>query len=62
MQNRESFKMGIILKTTLLGLLFGTLGTTIGGILGVTAKSNSKKFLSFVLEFAARAYDSDYLF
>lgn len=42
-----------ILNTTLLGLFFGTFGTTLGGILGVTFKGNSAKFLSFILQFAA---------
>ena len=41
-----------ILKTTLLGLFFGTFGTTIGGILGIVIKKNSNKFLSFILSFA----------
>ena len=42
-----------ILQTTLLGLFFGTFGTTIGGIIGVTFKNPSNKFLSFILQFAA---------
>ena len=42
-----------ILRTTLLGLFFGTFGTTIGGILGVKLKNTSNKFLSFILSFAA---------
>ena len=45
--------MNEILKTTLLGLFFGTFGTTIGGILGVIIKKNSNKFLSFILSFAS---------
>lgn len=45
--------MNSILKTTLLGLFFGTFGTTIGGVIGVTFKHTSNKFLSFILEFAA---------
>ncbi len=45
--------MNYLLKTTLIGLFFGTFGTTIGGIIGVTLKSNSKRFLSFILQFAA---------
>ena len=45
--------MNQILKTTLLGLFFGTFGTTIGGIIGVTFKNTSKKFLSFILSFAS---------
>lgn len=42
-----------ILKTTLIGLFFGTFGTTIGGIIGANTKEISKKALSFTLEFAA---------
>ena len=45
--------MNYILKTTLLGLFFGTFGTTIGGLIGVTFKNMSNRFLSFILEFAA---------
>ena len=45
--------MSEILKTTLLGLFFGTFGTTIGGILGIIIKKNSNKFLSFILSFAS---------
>ena len=45
--------MEYLIKTTLIGLFFGTFGTTIGGIIGVTFKSTSNKFLSFILEFAA---------
>ena len=42
-----------ILRTTLLGLFFGTFGTTIGGMIGVTFKTSSSRFLSFILQFAA---------
>lgn len=42
-----------ILKSTLLGLFFGTFGTTLGGIIGVKFKSSSNKFLSFILSFAS---------
>ena len=42
-----------ILKTTLLGLFFGTFGTTLGGILGVVLKKKSNKFLSFILAVAS---------
>ena len=42
-----------ILKTTLLGLFFGTFGTTLGGIIGVIIKNQSNKFLSFILSFAS---------
>lgn len=45
--------MGNILKTTLIGLFFGTFGTTIGGIIGIKFKNPSKKFLSFILSFAS---------
>ena len=45
--------MNEILRTTLIGLFFGTFGTTIGGIIGITFKNTSNKFLSFILEFAA---------
>lgn len=42
-----------ILKTTILGLFFGTVGTTLGGIIGVVIKKHSNKFLSFILAFAS---------
>lgn len=42
-----------ILKTTLLGLFFGTFGTTLGGIIGVVIKKKSNRFLSFILSFAS---------
>lgn len=45
--------MSYLLKTTLIGLFFGTFGTTIGGIIGVTFKKTSNKFLSFILSFAS---------
>lgn len=45
--------MNEILKTTLLGLFFGTFGTTIGGILWIVINKNSNKFLSFILSFAS---------
>lgn len=45
--------MNEILRTTLLGLFFGTFGTTIGGIFGIVIKRNSNKFLSFILSFAS---------
>lgn len=45
--------MNYILKTTLIGLFFGTFGTTIGGIIGIIFKNTSKKFLSFILSFAS---------
>lgn len=42
--------IGII---SLYGLIFGMIGTTLGGIIGAFLNVNSKKFLSFILEFAA---------
>jgi len=42
-----------LMKTTLLGLFFGTFGTTLGGVIGVTFKRNSNKFLSFILALAS---------
>ena len=42
-----------ILKSTLIGLFFGTFGTTIGGIIGVKFKNPSNKFLSFILSIAS---------
>lgn len=41
------------IKTTLLGLFFGTFGTTIGGIIGCFFNRVSNKFLSFILSFAS---------
>ena len=45
--------MNKILETTLLGLFFGTFGTTLGGFFGIVIRKNSNKFLSFVLSFAS---------
>ena len=45
--------MIFLLKTTLVGLFFGTFGTTIGGIIGISLKNTSNKFLSFILSFAS---------
>ena len=42
-----------ILIITSLGLIFGMIGTTLGGIVGVNIKVISNKFLGFILEFAA---------
>lgn len=47
------FFMEYLMKTTLIGLFFGTFGTTIGGIIGVTFKNTSNKFLSFILSLAS---------
>lgn len=45
--------MNELLQTTLIGLFFGTFGTTIGGIIGICFKRTSNKFLSFILSFAS---------
>ena len=45
--------MNDLIKNTLLGLFFGTFGTTIGGIIGVKLKNTSNKWLSFILSFAS---------
>ena len=45
--------MNGILKTTLLGLFFGTFGTTLRGFIGILINKNSNKFLSFILSFAS---------
>ena len=41
-----------LLKITMLGLFFGTFGTTLGGIIGVKFKNPSNKILSFILSLA----------
>ena len=45
--------MNNVLKTTLIGLFFGTFGTIIGGIIGVSFKKKSNKFLGSILSFAS---------
>lgn len=45
--------MNDLLKVTLLGLFFGTFGTTLGGIIGVKFKNPTNKFLSFILSFSS---------
>ena len=37
-----------LLKVTMLGLFFGTFGTTLGGIIGVRFQNPSNKILSFI--------------
>lgn len=49
--------METLTRVSLLGLGFGMLGTTIGGMIGSLIKINSPKFLGFILEFASRTYD-----
>ena len=45
--------MGNILNIAWLGLIFGMIGTTLGGVLGVFINFKTNKILSFILEFAA---------
>ncbi len=45
--------MEYLIRTTIIGLFFGTFGTTLGGIIGVCLKTTSKKFLSFILSLAS---------
>ena len=45
--------MSYLFRTTLIGLFFGTFGTTLGGIIGVCLKTTSNKFLSIILSFAS---------
>ncbi len=54
--------MSEILKTTLLGLFFGTFGTTIGGIIGVFLKTKSKKIFRIHTIFSLRFDDSNCMF
>lgn len=44
--------MGVI-KTSFIGLLFGTIGTVIGGLIGIGLKNISNRFLSLILSFAS---------
>ena len=44
------------------GLIFGITGTSLGGFIGAFLRIKSNKSLSFILEFAARTYDINYLF
>lgn len=50
---KEFFILEHLVKTTLIGLFFGTFGTTLGGIIGITFKNTSNKFLSFILSLAS---------
>ena len=45
--------MEAIIQTTLIGLFFGTFGTTLGGILGITMKGIRNKTIGFILSLAA---------
>lgn len=42
-----------MLEISLVGLFFGTIGTTLGGLFGIFSKKSSNKFLSFILAFAS---------
>ncbi len=42
-----------IIEATLLGLFFGTFGTTLGGVLGIISKRQSNRFLGFILSLAS---------
>ncbi len=42
-----------IFQATLIGLFFGTFGTTLGGIIGILSKRESNRFLSFILSLAS---------
>ncbi|MBQ3409694.1 MAG: ZIP family metal transporter [Clostridia bacterium] len=42
-----------ILTTSFLGLVFGSIGTLIGGFIGISLKRVSNKFLSFILSVAS---------
>ena len=50
---KGEFVLEELIKTTLVGLFFGTFGTTLGGIIGIKLKKTSNRFLSFVLSFAS---------
>lgn len=45
--------MNEIVKTTIMGLFFGTFGTTLGGIIGISINRISNKLLSSILSFAS---------
>lgn len=45
--------MNNLIRVTILGLFFGTFGTTLGGIIGCFFSKVSNKFLSFILSFAS---------
>lgn len=47
--------------TSFYGLIFGIIGTFLGGFIGAFINLKSNKFLCFILEFAARSYDFNYM-
>ena len=50
--------MNDYIRIALIGLFFGTFGTSIGGLIGILFTIKSQKVLSFILQFAARINDS----
>ena len=54
--------MNEILKTTLLGLFFGTFGTTIGGILGIVIKKKLKQISKLYTIICIRTDDVSNMF
>ena len=53
LMKREVININAIINTTLIGIFFGTFGTTIGGLIGIFSPYTSKKFLSMLLSFSA---------
>lgn len=49
----EFLTMNSIGTITTYGLIFGMIGTLLGGVIGVFSKIKSNKIMSFILEFAA---------
>jgi len=45
--------MNYLLKITLIGLVSGITGTSIGGLIGVLLNNTSNRYLGFILEFSA---------
>lgn len=45
--------MSLLIKTTLAGIFFGTFGTMLGGILGLTTKNLSERFIAVILAITA---------
>lgn len=50
-----------IIKTFLIGIFFGTFGTTIGGLIGVNLKAIQINFWIYIV-FCIRLNDGDYMF
>lgn len=45
--------MNIFVLTTIIGLFFGTIGTMLGGLIGISIKQCSNKILGLILSFAS---------